>query len=54
MTVLQGCGSVLSVEQLCQMAQVSRAAFYRHWHESAPKVEETALRDRVQRLCVDN
>ena len=54
MTVLQGCGSVLSVEQLCQMAQVSRAAFYRHWQESAPKVEETALRDRVQRLCVDN
>jgi transposase InsO family protein len=54
MTGLQGSGSVLSVEQLCRMAQVSRAAFYRRWHESAPRAEETALRDRLQCLCVGN
>jgi putative transposase len=54
MTGLQGCGSMLSVEQLCRLAQVSRAAYYRRWQDSAPKVEQTALRDRLQRLCVDN
>ena len=52
MTGPQGTGSMLSVEQLCRYAQVSRAAFYRRWHESAPRAEETALRDRVQRLCL--
>jgi putative transposase len=41
------------VERLCRLAQVSRAAYYRHWHERAPRVEETAVRDRVQRLCLN-
>jgi transposase InsO family protein len=54
MTSLQGMGSAISVEQLCRLAQVSRAAFYRRWHESAPRVEETALRDRLQCLCLEN
>ncbi len=54
MTGLQGHGSILSVEQLCRLAQVSRAVFYRRWHESAPRAEETALRDRLQRLCIEN
>jgi putative transposase len=40
------------VERLCRLAQVSRAAYYRHWHERAPRQEETALRDRLQRLCL--
>jgi putative transposase len=52
MTGPQGMGSTISVEQLCRLAGVSRAAFYRRWHESAPRVEETALRDRLQRLCL--
>jgi transposase InsO family protein len=52
MTGSQGMGSMISTEQLCRYAQVSRAAFYRRWHESAPKAEETALRDRLQRLCL--
>jgi putative transposase len=52
MTDPQGMGSMISVEQLCRLAQVSRGAFYRRWHESAPRVEETALRDRLQRLCL--
>jgi transposase InsO family protein len=52
MTGSQGEGSGLSVEALCQVAGVSRASYYRRWHEHAPKVEETALRDQVQRLCL--
>jgi transposase InsO family protein len=46
---LQGPGSI---ERLCRLAQVSRAAYYRHWGEHAPLVEETALRDAVQRLAL--
>ena len=45
---------MLSVEQLCRLAEVSRAAFYRRWQESAPRAEETALRDLVQRLCIEH
>jgi putative transposase len=54
MTGLQGSGSMLSVERLCRLADVNRAAFYRRWQDHAPKQEETALRDRVQRLCLEN
>lgn len=54
MNGLQGDGSLLSVEQLCRLAQINRAAFYRRWQESAPKAEETALRDRLQHVCVAN
>jgi putative transposase len=52
MTGPQGLGSEVSIEWLCRLAEVSRAVFYRRWQESAPRVEETALRDRVQRLCL--
>lgn len=45
---------MLSVERLCRLAEVSRAAFYRHWHESAPRAEEAALRDLLQCLCIGN
>jgi transposase InsO family protein len=51
MTGPQGDGSAI-VERLCWLGEVSRAAFYRRWQESAPRAEETALRDRVQRLCL--
>jgi len=54
MTGSQGEGSARTVEALCQALGVSRASYYRRWHEHAPKVEETALRDQVQRLCVAN
>ena len=53
MTGLQGSGSQ-TVEYLCRLAGVSRASYYRHWMASAPRREETALRDVVQRLCLDN
>jgi transposase InsO family protein len=49
MTGSQGEGSV---DRLCRLAGVSRAGFYRRWQERAPRVEETALRDAVQRLCL--
>ena len=54
MTGPQGTGSAIevSVERLCRLAEVSRASFYRGWHETAPGAEETALRDVMQRLCL--
>lgn len=54
MTGLQGSGSKLSVETLCRLADVGRASFYRRWQESEPRSEETALRDRLQHLCLAN
>ena len=56
MTRPQGDGSEISwsVERLCALAQVSRAAFYRRWGESEPLREETALRDAIQRLAMAN
>jgi putative transposase len=56
MIPLQGCWPQgrLSVERLCDLAGVSRAAFYRRWSETAPREEETQLRDVVQRLALAN
>jgi transposase InsO family protein len=34
---------------MCELAQVSRASFYRGWEQKAPGEAETALRDLVQR-----
>jgi putative transposase len=51
MTHPQGAGSI---DRLCRLAQVSRAAYYRHWGESAPLREETALRDAIQRLALSH
>jgi hypothetical protein len=54
MTPLQGMGPPvrLAVEGMCELAGVSRASYYRRWAASAPKAEETELRDRVQRLAL--
>jgi hypothetical protein len=41
-----------SIESLCRMASVSRAGFYRHWQEHEPRVEETAVRDQVQKIAL--
>lgn len=30
---------------MCRLAGVSRAGYYRHWRQSAPRQEETGLRD---------
>jgi putative transposase len=39
----------LTIRQMCEMAAVSRAGYYRNWREIEPKVEETTLRDAIQR-----
>jgi putative transposase len=44
----------LTVEQLCRLAGVSRAGYYRHWAASLPREEETAVRDAVQRVALAN
>jgi len=33
---------------------VSRAGYYRHWAASAPREEETAVRDAIQRIALEN
>src|SRR5258708_33026908 len=43
-----------SVERMCRLARVSRAGYYRHWAASAPRQEETAIRDAVQRVALAN
>lgn len=37
---------------MCELAQVSRASFYRGWEEQQPREAETALRDLVQRMAL--
>ena len=48
MTLRQG----NSVERMCRLAEVSRAAYYRDWQRVAPLGEETELRGVVQRLAL--
>jgi len=36
------------------LARVSRAGYYRHWQSSAPRREETGLRDAIQHLALAN
>ncbi|MDX8496752.1 IS3 family transposase, partial [Mesorhizobium sp. VK22B] len=44
----------LSVERMCALAGVSRAGYYRHFQASAPRQEETCVRDAVQRVALAN
>jgi len=44
----------LTVDRMCRLAGVSRAGYYRHWATSAPRQEETAIRDAVQRTALGN
>ena len=39
---------------MCDLLGVSRASYYRHWQASAPRQEETELRDVMQRLALAN
>jgi transposase InsO family protein len=41
-----------TVERMCRLAEVSRAAYYRDWQRTAPLREETELRGVVQRLAL--
>jgi putative transposase len=42
------------IERMCRLAGVSRAGYYRYWQASAPRQEETAVRDEIQRLSLAN
>ena len=44
----------VGIERLCRLASVSRAGYYRHWQATAPRVEDTELRDAVQRSALKN
>src|SRR5262249_59393260 len=44
----------LTVERMCALAGVNRTGYYRQWAASAPREEEAALRDAVQRLALAN
>jgi putative transposase len=44
----------LTVERLCMLAGVSRAGYYRQWAASAPREEDTAMHDLVQRAALAN
>jgi Transposase and inactivated derivatives len=35
----------LTVERMCELGCVGRPGYYRHWKKSAPRQEETAVRD---------
>ena len=37
---------------MCELLQASAASYYRHWQGSAPRQEETAVRDAVQRVAL--
>jgi putative transposase len=41
-----------TIERMCALAGVSRAGYYRHWEASAPRQEETGVRDAIQRLAL--
>ncbi len=40
--------------RMCDLMGLSRSSFHRHWRASRPRAEETALRDKLQRLAIDN
>ena len=42
----------LAVERMCALAGVSRASYYRSWRASAPRREETAVRDALHHLAL--
>jgi putative transposase len=42
----------LTIARMCALAAISRAGYYRHWRASAPRQEETGLRDVIQRLAL--
>ena len=44
----------LTVETMCRLAGVSRAGYYRHLQASAPRQEETCVRDAIQRVALEN
>ncbi len=46
-------GSV-SIERMCQLAQVSRAGFYRSLQESQPVAEEMEVQSMIQQIALEH
>jgi putative transposase len=44
----------LSVERMCQLAQVSRASFYRSLQQQEPELEEMELRAAIQEIFLEH
>ena len=44
----------LSIERMCQLAQVSRAGFYRSFREQEPQQEEMELRATIQQIFLEH
>jgi putative transposase len=44
----------LTVARLCALAHLSRAGYYRSLRASAPRQEETCVRDAIQRIALKN
>jgi len=44
----------LDVVTACELAQVSRAGFYREYAEHEPRQEEAEVRDAIQRIVLEN
>jgi transposase InsO family protein len=42
----------IGIERMCQLVGVSRCGYYRRWQRSAPRQEESGLRDAIQRLAL--
>jgi transposase InsO family protein len=47
-------GDGLTVREMCELARVSRASYYRSWRQKEPKQEELALRDAIQRIALQD
>jgi putative transposase len=45
---------VLDAARACELAQVSRAGLYRSFQEHEPRQEQTALRDAMQQIALEN
>src|SRR5260370_30605216 len=44
----------LSIERMCQLAQVSRAGFYRSLQEGLPVEEEMEVRSTIQQIVLEH
>src|SRR5688500_20378263 len=44
----------LSIERMCQLAQVSRAGFYRSLQERLPVKEEMEVRSTIQQIVLEH
>jgi putative transposase len=42
----------LTVERMCRLTRVNRTGYYRQWARCAPREEETAVRDSIQKIAV--